>query len=83
MGRPKIFGKYIEFKLRIYLSPEGRCVSYPVEVQLFLLIHFLGYETYMTFSKHASRSGLYETLKMFYPPEGLQGSSCSFSILLG
>ena len=33
------------------LSPEGKCIAYPVGVQLFLLIHSFGQDTYIAISK--------------------------------
>ena len=41
-----------------------------LENVLFLTYYYLGQKTYMTLSKHASRKGLFKTLKMYYPPKG-------------
>ena len=50
---------------------------------VFTYVLFILQERYITLSKNDSRSGLFETLKMFYPPVGryveyLKGSDCFY-----
>ena len=44
-----------------------------------LYILFFVLETYMTFSKHGSTRGLFETMKMFYPPPAPKGEGVFFA----